>query len=237
MKTQVTLLTAAALLVGGAGYASAAPKAKPKPKPVAVAPVCNLVVDAKGDAKYNNVPGAAGDDIVSADLANDATTITGVVRLAGLSANDPQAPFGRNFSVLFTAPGSPDLLFMSARTYPQGTKFVYGYQAPDPTSGVNTNFVLGDAMGVVDTAKAEVRISAPVKGYIDGAKAKLAPGAKLAGLTASVDRIVGQGFVPSQSPAPGAPRVPLGGFLLPFDAANGTAPYFMGTPSCVAVGK
>lgn len=234
MKAQVTLL-AAALVIGGAGYASAAPaKAKAKPKPVA--PVCNLVVDEKGDAKYNNVPGAAGDDIVTADLANDATTITGVVRLAGMSANDPQAPLGRNYSVLFTAPGSADLLFMSARTYPQGPKFVYGYQAEDPNTGVNTNFSLGDASGVVDLAKGEVRISVPIKGYVDGAKAKLAPGAKLAGLTASVDRIGGQGFVPSQVLVPGTPRVPLGGFLLPFDNATGGS-YLMGTPSCVAVGK
>lgn len=227
MKAPVTLLTAA-LIIGGAGYASAAP--------AKVAPVCNLVQDAKGDAKYNNVPGAAGDDIVTADLANDATTITGVVRLAGLSANDPQAPLGRNYSVLFTVAGNADLLFMSARTYPQGPKFVFGYQAQDPDTGVNTNFALGDATGVVDLAKAEVRISVPIKGYVDGAKAKLAPGAKLAGLTASVDRIGGQGFVPSQVLVPGTPRAPLGGFLLPFDTATG-GKYVMGTPSCVVVGK
>jgi hypothetical protein len=127
-------------------------------------------------------------------------------------------------------------MFMSARTYPQGMKYVYGYQAEDPNTGVNTNYALGDAAGAVDTAKGEIHISVPVKGFVDGAKAKLAPGAKLAGLSATVDRIVGQGFVPSQSPAPGAPRVPLGGFLLAFDdAAGGT--YVMGTPSCVAVGK
>lgn len=232
MKIRATLLASSLLLAGGASYAAAAPKAKPKP----AKPVCNLIVDEKGDATYNNVPGAAGDDIVGGDLASDGTTVTGVLRLAGLSANDPQAPFGRNYSVLFTAPGSADLLFMSARTYPQGTKYVFGYRAEDPNTGVNTNFLLGDATGVVDLAKGEVRVSAPVKGFVEGAKAKLAPGAKLSGLGGSVDRIAGQGFVPSQSPAPGAPRVPLGGFLLPFDEASGTT-YLMGTPSCVAVGK
>jgi hypothetical protein len=230
MKARVILLSTSLVLVGCAGIASAAPKAKP------AKPVCNLVTDAKGDAGYNNVPGADGDDIVSADIASDGTTITGVLRAAGISANDPQAPFGRNYSVLFTAPGSADLLFLSARTYPQGTKFIYGYQAVDPTSGVNTNYMLGDATGVVDTTKSEVHVSVPIKSYIDGAKAKLAPGAKLAGLTATVDRIAGQGFVPSQVLVPGTPRAPLGGFLLPFDDAAG-APYFMGTPSCVVVGK
>jgi hypothetical protein len=228
MKTQATLL-ATALLVAGVGVASAATAGTAKP-------VCNLVKDAKGDAAYNNVPGADGDDIVSADVASDAKTITGVVRLAGLSANDPQAPLGRNYSVLFTGPGSSDLLFMSARTYPQGTKFVYGYQAKDPNTGVNTNYMLGDATGVVDTAKAEVRMSVPVKSFVTGAKAKLAPGAKLGSLSASVDRVAGQGFVPSQVLVPGTPRAPLGGVLLPFDDASGTS-YVMGTPSCVVVGK
>lgn len=232
MKATVALL-ATSLLVGGAGIASAAPA---KPKPAAAAPVCNLVADPKGDAKYNGVPGAAGDDIVSADVASDATTITGVLRLAGLSASDPNAPFGRGYFVLFSAPSSADQLFVSARTYPQGTKFVYGYQGVDPNSGINTSYTLGDATGVVDTAKGEIRISAPVKGLVDGAKAKLASGVTLKALAATSYRIVGQGFVPSQSPAPGAPRVPLGGFLLPFDDAAG-GKYVMGAPSCVAVGK
>jgi hypothetical protein len=227
MKTRATLLAACLVVMAGAGYASAA--AKPKP-------VCNLVSDAKGDATYNNVPGADGDDIVSADVASDGTTITGVLRTAALSSPDPQAPFGRGYFVLFNAPGSANQLFVSARTYPQGAKFVYGSQGVDPNTGVNTSYTLGDATGVVDQAKGEVRMSAPVKGLIDGAKAKLGRGVKLTALTAQTYRMVGQGFVPSQSPAPGAPRVPLGGVLLPFDDAAGGS-YLMGTPSCVVVGK
>jgi hypothetical protein len=232
MKTRATLLATSLLLTAGAGYASAAP-AKPKPKPK---PVCNLVVDDKGDGTYNNVPGADGDDILSADVASDKTTLTGVIRLGSVAANDPQAPLGRAFNVLFTAPGSPDLLFVAARMYPQGAQYVYGYQAVDPDSGINTNYQLGTASGVVDTAKNEIRISAPVKGFVEGAKAKLAPGAKLAGLGAEAYRVAGQGFVPSQVLVPGTPRAPLGGALLPFDAATGGS-YVMGTPSCVAVGK
>jgi hypothetical protein len=221
------VLSTSLVLVGCAGMAAAAPKAKP---------VCNIVQDAKGDAGADNIPGADGDDIVSADVANDATTLTAVIRLAGLQANDPQAPFGRSYSVLFTAPGSADLLYLSARTYPQGTKFLFGYQAEDPNTGVNTNYALGNATGVVDLAKGEVHISVPIKSFVEGAKAKLVPGAKLAGVSASADRIFGQGFVPSQSPAPGAPRVPLGGLTLTFDDAAGGS-YLMGTPSCVVVGK
>ncbi|MDX6197578.1 MAG: hypothetical protein QOJ79_729 [Actinomycetota bacterium] len=227
MKTRALLLSASLVLVGYAGIATAASKAKP---------VCNLVQDAKGDAGINGQAGADGDDIVSADIASDATTVTAVVRVAGLQVPDPQSPLGRSYSVLFTAPGSADLLYLAARTYPQGTKFIFGYQAVDPNTGVNTNYSLGDATGTVDTAKGEVHVSAPIKAFVDGAKAKLARGAKLAGLSASVDRIYGQGVVPSQSPVPGGPRVPLGGFTLQFDDAAGGS-YLMGTPSCVIVGK
>jgi hypothetical protein len=229
MKTRATIVATSLLVLAGAGYASAAPAKAAKP-------VCNLIADDKGDSGISPVPGADGDDIVSADIATDAKTVTAVIRLAGLSDPDPQAPLGRSYSVLFTAPGSADLLYLAARTYPQGTKYIYGYQAVDPNTGVTTNYTLGDATGAVDAAKGEVHVSAPVKAFVDGAKAKLAKGAKLAGLSASVDRIYGQGVVPSQSPAPGAPRVPLGGFTLQFDDATGGS-YFMGTPSCVAVGK
>jgi hypothetical protein len=233
MKRRAVLLATSLVLVGTAGYASAAPARAAKPPAKAV---CNLVTDAKGDATYNNVPGADGDDIITADLASDGTTITGVLRTAALTLPDPQAPLGRGYFVLFAAPGSADQLFVSARTYPQGTKFFYGYQGVDPNTGVNTSYTLGDATGVVDAAKGEVRMSAPIKGLVAGAKAKLARGTKLVALTAQTYRIVGQGFVPSQSPAPGAPRVPVGGVLLPFDDATG-ASYVMGTASCVAVGK
>lgn len=235
MKARAALLAVSLLVPVGAGVATAAPK--PKPKPVPLKPVCNLVVDDKADATYNMVPGAAGDDIVSADVASDSTLITGVIRVAALAANDPQAPFGRGYFVNFTAPGSPDVLFLSARTYPTGNTFVYGYDGVDPNTGVNTSYTLGSASGVVDTAKGEVRISVPIKDLATGAKANLAKGNKLSGLTAEVFRIAGQGLVPSQSPAPGAPRVPLGGVLLPFDDAVGTTSYALGHPSCVAVGK
>ena len=86
-----------------------------------------------------------------------------------------------------------------------------------------------------DTAKGEVRITAPIAGFVTGAKAKLGPGAKVTGLAAQ-DRILGQGVVPSQN-APTGQRIPLGGLNVLVDDATGRAPYVMGTPSCVPVGK
>lgn len=226
MKIRAALLTASLLVPVGAVAATAAP-AKAKP-------VCNLVSDATGDAEVSGVPGGAGDDIVSADIASDGKTLTGVVRMAGLAANDPEWLNGRAYFAEFTAPGSPDVLFLQARAYPTGIIWSYGYSGVDPTSGINTSYTLGAATGVMDFAKKEVRISAPVKGFIEGAKAKLANGAKLSGIGSRVFRQGGQGLVPSQSV--NGTRVPLSGLNVLLDEATGGS-YLMGTPSCVAVGK
>jgi hypothetical protein len=227
VKLRAALLVVALLPLGAATTAHAVTKPKVKP-------VCQVIKDASGDAAYNGaVPGDGNDDVVSGDIASDGKTLTGVIRLAALAQPDPMAPFGQGFFVRFTPKGTDKVLFVSARTYPQGTSFVYGYAAPDPTSGINTSYTLGTAKGVVDTAKKEVRISAPVAAFNSGAQVKLVKGLKLLSPTADTWRLVGQGVVPSQEV--GGTRVPLGGLLLPFDDASGPA-YVMGTPSCVKLG-
>jgi hypothetical protein len=225
MKTSAVVL--AATLAAGCAGTGALAATRPVPKPV-----CHIIKDDAGDAQYNNVPGDGNDDVVSGDLASDGKTVTGVVRLAALAQPDPMAPFGQGFFVRFTPRGTDKVLFVSARTYPQGTSFVYGYAAPDPNTGVNTSYTLGTATGVVDTAKKEVRISAPAAGFA-AAGVKLTRGLKLVSPTADTWRLVGQGVVPSQEV--GGTRVPLGGVLLPFDDASGPA-YVVGTPSCVKLG-
>ena len=228
MKVRAALCAVALVVPAGAGIAAAAPKPKP------VKPVCNLVSDPSGDAQVNGVPGGAGDDIVGGDVASDGVTLTGVVRMAGLAANDPEWLNGRSYFLEFTAPGSPDVLFVQARAYPTGVIYSYGYSGVDPTSGINTSYTLGQATGVIDVAKKEVRVSAPVKGFVDGAKAKLAKGAKLSSIGSRVFRQGGQGLVPSQEV--GGVRVPLSGLNVLLDDAVGSS-YVVGTPSCVAVGK
>jgi len=224
MKTRAYLLALPLLMLTTGGALTVAD--------AAVKPVCKLIVDDAGDATYNNVPGAAGDDIVSGDVASNGKTITGVIRLAALSSPDPTAPLGHGFFVEFGVKGVESLLFLSARTYPTGTKFVYGYSAADPNTGVNTSYTIGTATGVVDTAKKEVRISAPNAGFAP-AGSKLPLKSKLLTPTAKSYRIGGQGVVPSQNVGPA--RAPLGGFLLPFDDAAGGS-YLVGTPSCVKPG-
>ena len=226
MKVRAAVLVVSLLPLGAASHAFAVTKPKVKP-------VCQIIKDATGDAAYNGaVPGDGNDDVVSGDIASDGKTVTGVIRLAALAQPDPMAPFGQGFFVRFTPKGTDKVLFVSARTFPQGPTFVYGYAAADPNTGVGTSYALGSATGVVDTAKKEVRISAPAAGFA-AAGVKLVKGLKLLSPTADTWRLVGQGFVPSQDVA--GTRVPLAGVLLPFDDATGPA-YIVGTPSCVKLG-
>jgi hypothetical protein len=154
--------------------------------------------------------------------------------MAALAANDPQWLNGRSYIVDFTVPGTAEPLFLQARAYPTGVLYVYGYSGVDPTTTLNTSYSIGNATGVMDFEKKEVRISAPVKGFADGIKAKMGKGVKLSGLGARAFRQGGQGLVPSQQVGPA--RVPLSGVNALTDDAFGTS-YVVGTPSCVAVGK
>lgn len=226
MKTRACLLALPLVLLGTGGAFTVADAAK------APAPVCNIVKDDTGDAKLVAVPGGGNDDIVSADVASDGKTITGVIRLAALDANDPNAPLGHNYIVNFSAKGVENPLFVAARTYPTGTKFIFGYQSTDPTLPINISYPIGDATGTVDLAKKEIRISAPNAAF-EPAGSKLALGTKLLGVGALSYRVAGQGLVPSQSV--GGHFVPLGGLSEQFDNAAG-GNYVVGTPSCVKPG-
>ena len=227
MKTTTILLASSLALTCAAGTGAAAATKAPAKK------VCKIIVDAAGDAAYAGVvPGDAGDDILSADVAGDGKTLTAVLRLADLQAPNPSAPLGQQFYLEFSVKGYDALLFLAARSYPTGPKFVYGYSGEDPVLPLTTSYPLGDAKGVIDPAKEEVRISAPTSGF-SGAQVKIVKGSKLTALTARTYRILGQGLVPSQNVGPA--RVPIGGLSTPFDDATGTS-YVVGTPSCVKPG-
>jgi hypothetical protein len=110
-------------------------------------PACHLVADAAGDATGTGLPvGAPNDanlDIVGADIATNATTLTAVVRLASLAAGDSSAPTGREYQVVFnvgTTTSSVDAVIS-----PSGTSWAGGI-----------------GKGVVDAAKKEIRISVPL---------------------------------------------------------------------------
>ena len=227
MKLRAALLVLA-LLPAGSTAALAATKAPVKAK---VKPVCNLVQDPTGDAAVEGVPGDGNEDIVSADAASSATTLTTVIRTAALAQPDPEAPLGQAFMFFFNAKGSDRLWYTAVTTYPQGTAYQWGYREAG-TGGLNNNYVLGTGTGTVDTAKKEVRMSVPLAA-IRAAGPKLAAGTKLGGLTVETRRVLGQGVVDGQ--VAGGEYVPAGGSRLLFDDASGNS-YTLGAPSCVKPG-
>jgi hypothetical protein len=225
MKMRVSLLVLALLpALGGTTLAATSPA------------ICNLVKDPTGDAGFDiagpPVPGASGDDIVSGDVATNATTLTTVVRVASLDAADPQAPLGRAYMFFFSAKGSDRLFFTSVTTYLQGTSYEFGYREAG-LGGLNANYVLSTGKGVVDLAKKEVRMSIPLSALKAGG-ARTAPGTKIGGLAIETRRVAGQGVV--APPVVGGDQIPIGGGRLLFDDAAGKS-YLMGTKSCVKPGK
>ncbi|MDQ1687324.1 MAG: hypothetical protein QOK42_299 [Frankiaceae bacterium] len=221
--TALTALTS--LAIGGANAAT------PKPKPVKVS--CKVITDGAGDATYNNVPGSDSDDVVGGDIASNAQTMTVLIRTKALAYPDPQWAPGRVYSVSFTPKGSAyDEVFVAARTYPQGVQYILGHRAADPTSGINTSYKDADVTGSVTPASGEIRINVPMSALAK--MGKIAKGTVIKGATAKVERILGQGAVPSQDV--NGTRVPLGGLLLQFDISDGGSAYTLGAPSCTKVG-
>lgn len=196
-----------------AGGAYAAPK-----------PVCNLITDDKNDTfllRSQDTAGAYGPqedalDMVSGDLASNAKTITGVIRVVKLSTSAATSPVGLSFRLQFALPGQVDSnLYMAANRVGGTESFAVGVR--DITT--NTSTKLADATGVFDVDKSEIRISAPLAAFADAGGIK--PGAKLS--LADLDQT-------SSRPSGAGPSV----FA---DVAVGAKTYVAGAPSCVVVGK
>ena len=125
-----------------AAHATVTKKHRPKP-------VCKLVTDRSGDAKGTGTalttPSSdANLDIISADVATNATTLTGVVRVSKLATSDSTAPAGWQYQVVFSVGGYTDTV-----------EVVVG------PSGTSWNG--GKGTGKIDAAKKEVRISVPLR--------------------------------------------------------------------------
>ncbi|HUR13004.1 MAG TPA: hypothetical protein VM097_00785 [Mycobacteriales bacterium] len=197
-----------------------------------VRPVCRLVSDARGDAgsaAVSQVPGGDTDDLLSADIASDGRTVTAVLRLADVQVPDPMSPGGRAYAFYFQLRGSATRYALTARTYPTGTRYHYGYLAKDAATNTYLT-LLGEATGSVSTATDQVRVHAPAAGFRVPA---LRRGTALTELSAITYRWVGQGLVGNQDAGPVV--IPLLGVGLVFDEATGDR-YVIGTPSCVRPG-
>ncbi len=172
---------------------------------------CNIIKDDKGDAEVLTSSDDAI-DIVSADLAANGKEVAAVIRVVKLKKTTEQSPFGIALTIRWTAPGFDKPLFMRGTTTVGGAdKLAYGYQDG------NRLISLGDAIGIFDMDKSELRISTFTKNF--AAQAKLASGEKLTAVVADGAAIYG-------SPAAAT-------LSLTADDAAAKAPVVVGTESCI----
>jgi hypothetical protein len=82
-----------------AGPAFACKDEEPEPQPEPVKPVCNLLIDPRGDTAF---PATSPLDIVSGDVATGTTTLVAVVRVADVDSTDPVAALGQRWDFGFT---------------------------------------------------------------------------------------------------------------------------------------
>jgi hypothetical protein len=183
-----------------------AAKAKPKP-------VCLLITDKADDA--GPLQSAAGPqtsdpalDVVSADIAADATRLSVVWRVKKLSSDPSASAAGRRWLTTFNV--GPNAVVLQVSTGPAGTNWEAG------------------ATGVLDTAKNEIRMTVPLKQIY---AAKISKGTLLQKLSVHTDAGVTTDHawgVGNNLPFP---------FVSPSDEASSAKTYVVGTPSCVAIGK
>lgn len=200
-----------AVLVLAAASAASVPAHAAKAKPKVY---CKLVVDDVGKAGVlSSVAGSAtydpSLDIVSADIASNATTLTAVIRVKDLTPTSTMSPGGRTWGLTFA----------------------------NGTVSVGLNAYLSDNFGkqfstkqggVFDFAKDEIRIHVALA---DVAYAKIKKGSLLRGLYVTSNSVVA--FDPAMGLGYGFP--PFAGST--DDATAPKSVYPAGALSCVKVGK
>lgn len=195
-------------LASAAPADAARPKPKPKPKPF-----CNLVTDETGTAGiFASMAGSTtydpSLDIVSADIANNGTTLTGVIRVKDLTEKSQMSPLGRQWGITFTN-GTSSIGLTAYLSEAFGKQFSTG-------------------KGTFDFAKDEVRIHIPMA---EIAYAKIRKGSTLRGFYVTTNSVVAlnpkDGF--------GYGFAPFGGSTDDATAPKSAYPAF--AASCVKVGQ
>lgn len=213
ISSKVLAGSIAALMVGGifATQAGAAPKPKVKP-------VCNLLTDAEGDAKFLVLPSDPNLDIISGDIATSDKSLTAVLRLKSFSASDAQSTLGRNYYILFNVPGQANPVYLSAEAGTTSVATGFAYSFGTLVGGaVGTYTAAKDTtaiVGAIDPAAGTITMTVPLAALAQVATVK--KGVKISGLHAEST----QAFVVLVSTV---------------DSADGGKSYVAGTPSCVKV--
>lgn len=172
MNRKTLAAVAVVPLLVGVAAADAAPKARPKPKPK---PACNLIKDAKGDATDNGTgravatPNDPNLDLLSADVATNATTLTAVFRLASVDGTGNNSPTGRAYNLSFLAKST--VIEIEALVGP----------------GNLHKWADDKGKGTIDTGKKEIRVHVPLSAL----PVQIKPGDKFTEMKASTWRWVG----------------------------------------------
>jgi hypothetical protein len=156
MRTRLALAVAATALLAGPLPAFAGPPPSTS---------CKLIKDAVADTN-SPTPDKALDaqlDITSADVATNAKALTVVLRLTDLAAADPANPQGRIYEFDFTAREKNFIVMGSL--LPGGNTFdvyISDSRFEENQSGARAATGIGEAVGVVDVTRKEVRMTAPL---------------------------------------------------------------------------
>ena len=177
---------------------------------------CNLVMDVRGDGNdYGLLRAPINDpvmDIVSADVASDGSHVTGVIRLVDVTPAGTDTQSTPRWTLSFDV--GKVRYFMRAN--PFRGKIVSQSGVIEPGTGAERD--LQTISAVLDTARHEVRITAPVRDF--ALLTDLRPGTVLRSLQVQTVRVNDFGLGRIES----APR----------DQATGKN-YTAGTRSCVRV--
>jgi hypothetical protein len=237
MRHRLAIAAALGAVLSLAAGAGAAPKA------------CKLVTDPLNDnvvAGGTTLPAGSTDqvddadlDLVSADIATSKTHATVVIRTRaqdGLSS--AESPSGRAWDFFFTA-GEQRYIF-SAATGPDGYDGIV-YRITTEVEEGGTRSYYGEGIGrarvVIDQARKEVRITAPLSYFTP--YTALTRGRWLTDFSVWSYTHAGTGGAYHPLPAPEGWGVYYGsgGVAHSSDSAMSDARYNPGAPSCVAVGK
>lgn len=214
LSRRAIALTVAVLVAAPAASAVAA---KPAPKPK---PMCKQVTDDAGDEYVvRQAPDQkqADDalDVLSADVATNATTMTIAIRVKKLATFPATSPVGGTYQMTFNVGDEAALYYALVSTGPNGLYSEFGTRAALPAvTSVPT--VLGTPTPTLDMAKNEVRLSFPLS------------------LFGSVKLVKGKTKIAPAETTAGRGNHGRGVFA---DDAVGGKNYVVGTPSCVLVGK
>jgi hypothetical protein len=126
------------------------------------APPCRIVTDPSGDEAYapTHVPSL---DIVSADLASNATTLTGVIRVKNYDLSNELGY--RNYYVIFNVPYSHKVAFVVAGERIGDVAepyYNYRYGLVEGSTGSTNDYVERfdpGAVGFVDASRGEIHMS------------------------------------------------------------------------------